>query len=170
MADFEIAYKKLQVWEGGKVDHPKDPGGRTNAGITQRSYDAWTKVWNKPQKDVWTATPEEIKAFFLTEYWIPCRGKLIASQPLADFLFSMAVLQGKRAAVRRLQILLGVPTDGLMGAKTLAAINSASSALLPCYAQACLDFFRKLVERRPDSAVFLRGWESRVRAYSEGAV
>lgn len=166
MADFEKAFAKLRYWEGGKVSDSQDPGGRTNAGITQRTYDAWVKGWNKPDKDVWDLGEDEIKAFYLTEFWLPCRGKLIASQPLASLLFSMAVLQGKKPAVRRLQKILGVPQDGIMGTQSLTAIEKASAiALLKVYGQANIDFFRRLVESRPASEKFLNGWEARVRDY-----
>lgn len=39
--------------EGGKVDHLKDPGGRTNRGITQRVYNAWWSKQNLPARDVY---------------------------------------------------------------------------------------------------------------------
>ncbi len=34
---------KLLVHEGGYVNHPKDPGGPTNKGVTQRVYEAYRK-------------------------------------------------------------------------------------------------------------------------------
>ena len=38
---FERALTFVLRWEGGYVDHPADPGGATNYGVTQRTYDAW---------------------------------------------------------------------------------------------------------------------------------
>jgi len=42
---FETALPFVLRWEGGFVDHPADPGGRTNRGVTQRTYDAWRQSW-----------------------------------------------------------------------------------------------------------------------------
>ena len=39
-------------YEGGYVDHPKDPGGPTNKGITQAVYDAWRKAANQPTQKI----------------------------------------------------------------------------------------------------------------------
>ncbi len=38
---FEESLPFIMRWEGGYVDHPDDPGGRTNKGVTQKTYDAW---------------------------------------------------------------------------------------------------------------------------------
>lgn len=165
MAKFEIAYLKLRKWEGGQVDDPIDPGGRTNAGITQKSWNAWAKENSTVSaKDVFHLTEEEIKAFYLCEYWLPIFGRHIESQPVADFLFSMAVLQGKKAAVRRMQRILGVVADGVMGSKTLAAINAFDSlALVRRYADANREFFASIISRKPSQARFARGWENRIK-------
>jgi lysozyme family protein len=167
MAEFKIAVNKLLASEGGKVNDPDDPGGKTNFGITQKSLDAFHFQWvsSALPKDVFNLTREQASDFYFYEYWSPCRGTLLASQPLANLLLSMAVLQGKKTAVRRLQNLLGVAPDGIMGSKTLQAIESADiKSLLPAYAEANKDFFRKLVEKRPASQKFLAGWINRVEA------
>lgn len=164
MASFDIAYPKLRRDEGGKVDLPVDH--RTNAGVTQESYDTFCKMWNKPAKDVFDMTEDEIMAFYITEYWIPLRGKMIGSQGLADLLFSMAVLQGRKTAVRRLQGLLGVATDGIMGAGTLAAIEAADAkTLIRSYADANRAFY-KLLGEKPRYAAYLAGWLNRVDRYT----
>lgn len=168
MADFTSAVEKLLIWEGGKVNDPADPGGKTNMGITQKSLDAFHFQWvsSALPKDVFALTRAQASDFYFYEYWFPCRGKLINSQPLADLLLSMAVLQGKKPAVRRLQGLLGLSADGFMGLQTLAALNAANpKALLLTYAEVNRMFFRKLADSRPTSQKFLQGWLNRVQAY-----
>lgn len=169
MADSTIAINKLLKWEGGKVDDPVDPGGKTNFGITQKSLDAYlgTFLHSTLPADVFALTREQAIQFYLIEYWAPLRGSQIAHQPLADLLLSMAVLQGRRTAVRRLQALLGLPRDGSVGLATLVAIAKADSALLlKRYADACESFFLVLIERRPALAKFQRGWFARVEDYA----
>ena len=42
MADnFEASLKMVLKHEGGFVDHPKDPGGATNKGITRQTYESF---------------------------------------------------------------------------------------------------------------------------------
>ena len=41
--------------EGGYVNHPKDPGGETNKGITKRVYEIWCieqDLFQKEMKDL----------------------------------------------------------------------------------------------------------------------
>lgn len=66
-----IALKHVLKYEGGYVNHPLDPGGATNFGIIQRTYDAWNKKHFKPLQDVRHISQEEVASIYQTEYWIP---------------------------------------------------------------------------------------------------
>ncbi|MEJ0093415.1 MAG: glycosyl hydrolase 108 family protein [Methylocella sp.] len=55
--------------EGGKVDDPRDPGGRTDEGITQRTYNAWRKARRLPLRSVYLMAPSERDAIYRREYW-----------------------------------------------------------------------------------------------------
>ncbi|MDQ3003498.1 MAG: hypothetical protein M3Y08_19845 [Fibrobacterota bacterium] len=165
MAKFEKALPRLLHDEGGKVDDPIDPGGRTAYGITQKSWHAYRKNWQQPTKDVFDLTPDDVAAFFLMEYWLPLKCKLIASQELADLLLSMAVLQGRGPAVRRLQSLLGVKADGVMGAQSILAIDRYPGNLIHDYCDANAAFFDRLIAKRPASAKYRNGWMNRLAKY-----
>ena len=39
--NFDECLKMLLHHEGGYVNHPKDPGGETNLGVTKRVYEKW---------------------------------------------------------------------------------------------------------------------------------
>ena len=39
--NYEVCLERLLQHEGGYVNHPDDPGGRTNKGITQRVYERY---------------------------------------------------------------------------------------------------------------------------------
>ena len=56
MTRFDECLAFVHKWEKGKVDHPADPGGRTNNGITQANFNNWLKKLGKPQRDVFTMT------------------------------------------------------------------------------------------------------------------
>jgi lysozyme family protein len=55
--------------EGGKVEHPRDPGGRTNYGITQNTYNAWRDSREQPRADVFSMTREEAISIYHERYW-----------------------------------------------------------------------------------------------------
>ncbi len=55
--------------EGGKSNDPRDPGGRANEGVTQRTYDAWCKARGGPQRDVYLMQSAERDAIYKSEYW-----------------------------------------------------------------------------------------------------
>ncbi|WP_274853201.1 glycosyl hydrolase 108 family protein [Sinorhizobium meliloti] len=42
-SSFKAALARVLVHEGGYVNHPRDPGGATNQGIIQRTYDAYRR-------------------------------------------------------------------------------------------------------------------------------
>lgn len=56
-------------WEGGYVDHPNDPGGATNRGVTQRTYDAWRKSKGQPTRSVKELTKDEEVLIYYELYW-----------------------------------------------------------------------------------------------------
>ena len=43
LGDFSKALPRILVYEGGKVDNPRDPGGRTNKGVTQATFNSYLR-------------------------------------------------------------------------------------------------------------------------------
>lgn len=100
--------------EGGYVNDPKDSGGETNMGISRKAY---------PCVDIKNLTVEAAKAIYLRDYWNVC---LCSKMPesLDIVVFDCAVNQGAAKAIKLLQRTLKVKVDGIIGNKTLAAINN----------------------------------------------
>ncbi|RPI06584.1 MAG: hypothetical protein EHM71_11640, partial [Zetaproteobacteria bacterium] len=89
-------------WEGGYVDHPSDPGGRTNKGVTQGVYDRWRAQHGLPPRHVKLIEDAEVEAIYETGYWLPPRCDLLHRQ-LDLVQFDTAVNMGVGRAVRFLQ-------------------------------------------------------------------
>ena len=51
-SNFERCFQWCLAHEGGFSNHPKDPGGATNKGVTQRVYDAFRKRQGKATRSV----------------------------------------------------------------------------------------------------------------------
>jgi lysozyme family protein len=65
-------------WEGGDVNHPDDPGGKTRWGITQATYDAWRVSQHLAKKSVFTMTKAEMLAIYKAKYWDAVGGDTLA--------------------------------------------------------------------------------------------
>ena len=159
MTDFERALAVTLQFEGGYVDHPKDPGGATNRGVTTRVFHEWLRSQGSLPRDVRTITDAEIHAIYLGDYWRPagCDG---LAWPLSLVMFDAAVNLGTRHAVRALQRGLGVPDDGVIGPVTLDAIQAGDAKELA--ARALWERLRRYKDVSGGKlSVFLRGWLSR---------
>lgn len=122
MADFARCMPVILKWEGGKVDDPRDPGGRTNQGIIQRVYDNYRRRKGLPRQDVYAMAPAERDEIYRTSYWNMVRGDQL---PLGVDLvvFDGAVNSGPIQSIKWLQRALGVPDDGVFGPDTLHALT-----------------------------------------------
>lgn len=119
--NWEEAIKHVLKYEGGYVNHPADPGGRTNLGVTQRVWEEWT---GKPatEADMRGLTVEMVTPLYKKRFWDAVRGDDLPSG--VDFcVFDCAVNAGVGRASRFLQQVVGVTADGAIGPKTLEAVT-----------------------------------------------
>ena len=144
--------------EGGYVDNPKDPGGRTNLGVTQKVWESWV---GHPvtEADMRAFGPQDVSPLYKSNYWDKIRGD---SLPLGvDYAtFDMAVNSGVARAAKTLQSVLGVtPVDGQVGPATLRACEAANAREVATrICEARLAFLQSL----PTYATFGKGWSRRV--------
>ena len=89
-------------------------------------------------------------------------GDQIMNQMVADNIYDFAVNSGVGRAVRYAQRIVGAVEDGVMGPKTIKAINSNIHTFVTEYKAARLEFIRKIVARDESQRVFLHGWETRI--------
>ena len=121
--NYPQALKQVLKYEGGKVDDPRDPGGRTAFGITQDTYNAWRKKQNLPTVDVFTISQADVAAIYRQEYWDRISGDLLPSG--VDFaVFDYAVNSGVSRAAKTLQSVVGVTQDGIIGPATIQATKT----------------------------------------------
>ena len=142
--------------EGGYVDHPSDPGGRTNLGVTQAVWEEWV---GHPvsEKDMKALTPEKVAPMYEMKYWRTSYCEKLP-QGLNLLVFSMAVNSGSGRAVKLLQRCLGLVEDGIIGARTMAKIQESKVAdLIERYSATRKEFYEGL-KLFP---VFGKGWVAR---------
>jgi lysozyme family protein len=162
--NFERSLAFVLKHEGGYVDHPKDPGGRTNLGVTQATYEQW--VGRMVTEDEMKAlTVDDVAPIYRAEYWDRIRGNDL---PLGvDYaLFDFAVNSGVRRAVRIIQRIVGVHDDGAVGPFTVGAIKAADPfELIEDLCNARMTFLHNL----PHWNTFGRGWTRRVNDVEDTA-
>ncbi len=171
MADtrFDLCLAEVLRHEGGYVDHPSDPGGATNMGITHKTLARWRAVspwWDLPKSAVQSLTRAEAARIYRAGYWDLCRaGELPPGIDLA--VFDYAVNSGPDRAVRALQAVLGVVVDGLVGPLTIGAATRANAVeAVNAICDRRLGFLRGL----STFATFGRGWTSRVGSIRAAAL
>jgi lysozyme family protein len=121
--NYPQALKQVLKYEGGYVDHPKDPGGPTNKGVTQAVYDSWRKSQNLPTQSVRGIADSEVAAIYKNLYWDRVSGDLLPDG--VDFaVFDFAVNSGVSRAAKTLQAVVGVTQDGQIGPATILATKT----------------------------------------------
>jgi lysozyme family protein len=110
MANFDIYFPRLIKKEGGFVNHPSDPGGATNKGITIANWKAYgTDKDNDGDIDVNDLkfiTDQDAKDFYRRRFWNKMSLDLIRSQDLAEIVLDHAVNAGISRGVKMLQFIL----------------------------------------------------------------
>lgn len=151
--------------EGGYVDHPNDRGGATNYGITQTVFTRWLMERRQPVRDIRAITQDEVSRIYFTQYWLPASCADVPPGSRAIH-FDAAVNHGVGRANRMLQEAAGVVADGVIGAKTLAAIRIISPELLKSrYVTIRYRFYGTIIQRDKSQLSFIAGWMRRMEEF-----
>lgn len=161
MADFNRFADKLLALEGGFVNNPNDKGGPTNKGIALRTFRNRFGS-DKTVDDLKAMTDDQWSEIIKSEYWNMCKGDDIASQSVAEIICDWCVNSGP-SQIRKIQFLLGVKSDGVVGPKTLSAINSQDPETFFNRIKAARErFYHDIIAKSPSQRVFLKGWINRL--------
>ena len=169
--EFDRALPRVLVYEGGKVDDPRDPGGRTAYGVTQRTYNAYRRAHALTQQDVYLITPAERSDIYKGMYWDRVDGDMLPAG--LDFaVFDAGVNSGTGQAVKWLQASLGSSytgmIDGQIGDKTLQAVTDHGdvSGLIEEYCSRRLGTLKRLDTWH----IYGAGWHARIANVQKIAV
>jgi lysozyme family protein len=168
MADINQFIPFILKWEGGFADTPGDAGGATNMGVTlgtwrQVGYDK-TGDGRIDVEDLKRLTADEVVERVLKpHYWDRWRADEIHSQSLAHLLVDWVWASGA-PGITIPQQMLGVKADGIVGPKTLAALNGHPDPreLFDRLKAERFLFLGKIVVARPANLKFLVGWINRL--------
>ena len=154
-------------WEGGFVNDPLDVGGATNKGITIGTFTEYKrrKGLKAPTvQDLKNISNEDWHEVFKGLYWDRWKADEIKNQAVANILVDWVWASGSHG-IKRPQRLLGVTADGVVGSKTIAALNAKDPAELFRMIKADrLKFIDEICEKRPANNRFKKGWLNRINA------
>ena len=155
--NFDDALKAILKHEGGYVNHPKDPGGMTNLGVTKKVWEAWVGK-AVDEKEMRALTPEVVGPMYKKKYWDAVKADEMPDG-LDYLMFDFAVNAGPRRAIKTMQKAVGTTPDGAIGPKTMSALKSADQgALVAKFSAEKEAFYRSL----PTFGTFGKGWLRRV--------
>ena len=143
--------------EGGYVNHPKDPGGETNLGVTKRVYQE-----HGGTKDMKDLLVEDVAPIYKKGYWDKIKGDDLPGG-LDLCVFDFGVNAGPGRAAKFLQQMIGTTVDGGIGPNTLAKLeeyireNGEHEAV-----KKYQEMRQKYYENLSTFATFGRGWTRRV--------
>jgi lysozyme family protein len=176
MADFNKAFEAMLAREGGYGNDLDDPGGETYKGVARKMHPEWAgwklidtmkEYSNFPENlDSNPGIQQAIFNFYQSEYWVPIKGDLIASQKMATSIFDFAVNAGIGTSSALAQKVVGVDADGIIGKNTVARLNIFDpSHFVSAFAVEKIRRYIEICKKRPESKKYLLGWADRAVNY-----
>jgi lysozyme family protein len=155
--NFEKSLAELLKHEGGFVNHPSDPGGATNLGVTQAVWEDWIDR-TVSEENMKALTPAKVAPLYKELYWDRIKGDKLPAG--VDYcVFDAAVNSGVSRAAKWLQTTVGAVADGAIGEQTLKQVLLTNpQMLIDKYSANRLAFLQRLATW----PTFGKGWERRV--------
>jgi lysozyme family protein len=164
LSNFPASLALILKSEGGFVNHPRDPGGMTNLGVTRNVWRDWVNR-DVDEAEMRALTPELVAPLYKANYWDACKCDDLP-RGVDYVVFDSAVNMGAFRAAKILQAALGVTADGIIGRATIAAATAADPVeLLEAFSLGKEAFYQSL----PTFATFGKGWLNRVAHVQDAA-
>ena len=165
---FSEALEVILHHEGGYVNHPKDPGGMTNMGVTKRVYEEHVG-YGVSEHTMQNLTKEDVEPIYKKNYWDRVKGDDLP-EGLDLCIFDFAVNAGPGRAAKFIQRLVNTTVDGGIGPNTLKCINDhvkqyGVSTTINQYQSERHNYYQSL----STFETFGRGWTRRVDEVTEKA-
>ena len=160
--NYDKCLKAILHHEGGYVNHPKDPGGETNLGVTKRVYEEFGGT-----KDMKELTVEDVAPIYKKGYWDKMKGDDLPSG-LDLCVFDFGVNAGPGRSAKYLQTMIGTVADGGIGPNTLKAVDAyveehGIEKVVENFQEARQGYYEKL----STFDTFGKGWTRRVTETTE---
>ena len=162
MSNFHKCLDMILHHEGGYVNHPKDPGGMTNLGVTKRVYEDWVG-YSVSEHTMQNLTEEDVAPIYKKNYWDRIKADELPSG-LDLCVFDFGVNAGTGRGARFLQKCVGAVADGAIGPNTLRQVDEwvntfkSTEDLITDYSDRRRNYYKRL----KTFSTFGKGWLRRV--------
>lgn len=144
--------------EGGYVNHPADPGGHTNMGITLATLSAWTGT-KASAADIRNLSQTTAADIYKKSYWDKIAGDVLPAG--IDYaVFDYAINSGPARAAKALQKIAGTTQDGIIGDGTLSAVMLRDPASV---INNLCDARQAWLQTLTTYKTFSKGWSARIK-------
>lgn len=149
ISNYDRSLKFVLRWEGGYVNDPDDPGGATNYGVTQKTYDFFRRLMGRAKLAVRYITLAEVGEIYKKHYWDACK---LDNElwPIDIVMFDTAINCGVSRAINW---------------KRLAAITAKNDDEIAMgiimYRE---EHYNNIIRNRPSQAKWRRGWMNRLES------
>ena len=164
MADFSIYAPKLKSYEGGFVNDPRDSGGVTQSGVTLARFREEFGM-DKTVTDLRNMTDAQWCQIMKKGYWDKCCADDIKNQSIAEIFVDWCVNSGL-GVIKKVQGIVGAKADGIVGPKTVAAINNRDARQLHYAIKAArAEYYAGCVKSKSSNIAFYDGWMNRLASF-----
>ena len=169
MSNFDECLQIILHHEGGYVNHPEDPGGMTNLGVTKRVYEDWVG-YAVSEHTMQNLTEEDVAPIYKKNYWDRVKGDDL-HPALALCVFDFGVNAGTGRAAKYLQTIVNAKADGAIGPATLRKVGLATEAYgIKNVVEKYQENRQKYYEKLKHFKTFGRGWTRRVNETTQSAL
>ena len=172
MANYKLLGDFILSWEGGYANIPNDRGGATNKGVTISTWKAQGYDKNNDGiidvKDLKIITEADAINVMKKNFWDKWKADLIKDQNIANILVDWVWCSGKYG-ITLVQKMLDLNPDGIVGDKTIQAINNHDpKTLFAKIHERRKLFLENIVKNNPSQKIFLKGWLRRLEGIQYG--
>jgi lysozyme family protein len=172
VADLQTALDYVLQDEKGWANNPKDPGGATNRGITLAMFIKYRQMKGAQVApgidDLQNISDAETLDFYDTIFWKPLMLDQLTNQVIATCILDIQINTKFGTAILCAQQACGFAVcDGVMGPKTIAALNTIDSTTFLCDSEIGKGFLPKVKAyyvalcNNSGDYTFLDGWLNR---------
>ena len=160
---FKKCIEVILISEGGFTLNPVDSGNWTGPNCTGElkgtKYGIAARFF--PHLDIKNLTVEQARRIYFEKYYLRMNLQGIHDELAVLQMFDFGINAGKGIAIRTAQRIVNVKADGLCGQITTEAINHFPN-FSAAYIQRRLEYYKKLVDQKPQYKIFYKGWTNRV--------
>lgn len=180
MADFKIAFDITGIIEGQYANNINDKGGETVFGISRKFWPNWPgwvyideiKKTSHSILDINHAITQSIYPFrrlkldfYKQNFWDINKLDQVNDQQVANNVYDIGVNSGVGTAAKMLQKAVGVVADGIIGSKTIVAVNEDSGHVIFDALNIMRREYYLNISTKPNQHQFLKSWLSRLIDY-----